>query len=797
MTSELTNCILGDRYLLQQEIGGGGMGSVFRALDLQNNRQEVAVKVLYAPMMVGRGDSQTDLNRRFVEEIRVSSLLGQHPRIIKVLDHGQQGEQAYLVMEYLKGQDLAKWIRSKGALPVRQAIRLALQACEGLYYAHTFQTQLDGREIRGVIHRDIKPSNLFIEQILQNGKPITQLKILDFGVAKTLADQTLSLGTQKGGGFIGTARYASPEQMRGKSLDARSDIYSFGVVLYEMLTGSMPFQLETDSLHSWIHAHCYETPIEINPNTTSQAIPPALAEVVMDCLKKNPDERPQTMRELGERLLQAYDLTVVTQVSPSQASTEILPTGSTTTPSPSSGSEWPRRTLGRTGRSTGSTAGGFEDIRDEDLDLIEDEPVFSPPTGPGIPYYITDRELLPSASPSQPLPVTEDSSASPDTKRTPSTVVQAGSSIPSPPPPPPAPPPSEPPPISDSPRTHRLPQPATKTVLQPSGNGLKWVMAGGSLGVVTLLAAFFLWPRPEVIEPEPTPTPVLTPTPTATPTPPPETTPTPEPTPEITPTPTPAPTPTPTPLAEYYQRLDLLANEAVTNRNCQPALDFIQRILQDYPDQQARLEEYRQQLVPRCTPTPPPLPQTPTPTPVVATPTPVPPPPPTPTPTPVPPTPVPPTPLPPTPTPTPTPIPTFTPLLPPTPPSTPTPAPTPVITPVTTPTPVPDLALGGQWVYEGGSFAWQGSTCRVNATSGVRETVSISHNGGQISITSPSLRERSGQFSNNQFSVTGRAGGVGTPNITWSGTVSADGRSIRGTASCGSASFPITLTRQG
>ncbi|MEN9222534.1 MAG: hypothetical protein Q6M04_08870 [Thermostichus sp. BF3_bins_97] len=110
---------------------------------------------------------------------------------------------------------------------------------------------------------------------------------------------------------------------------------------------------------------------------------------------------------------------------------------------------------------------------------------------------------------------------------------------------------------------------------------------------------------------------------------------------------------------------------------------------------------------------------------------------------------------------------------------------------------MPDLALSGQWVYEGGSFAWQGSTCRVNTQSGVRETVFISHNGGQISITSPSLRERSGQFSNNQFSVTGRAGGIGTPNITWSGTVSPDGRSIRGTATCGTASFPITLTRQG
>jgi hypothetical protein len=149
MTADLTNRILGNRYQLIQEIGSGGMGSVFRALDLHNNGQEVAVKILYAPMLLSRGDFQTDLRRRFAEEIRVSTLLGQHPRIVKVLDHGQEGEQAYLVMEYLKGQDLGKLIREKGALPVRQAVRLALQACEGLHFAHTFQAKVEGREIRG------------------------------------------------------------------------------------------------------------------------------------------------------------------------------------------------------------------------------------------------------------------------------------------------------------------------------------------------------------------------------------------------------------------------------------------------------------------------------------------------------------------------------------------------------------------------------------------------------------------------------------------------------------------------
>ncbi len=698
MAPDLTNRILGGRYQLIQEIGGGGMGSVFRALDLHNNRQEVAVKILYAPMLLSRGDAQTDLRRRFAEEIRVSTLLGQHPRIVKVLDHGQEGEQAYLVMEYLKGQDLGKRIREKGALPVRQAIRLALQACEGLHFAHTFQAKVEGREIRGVIHRDIKPSNLFIEQIFQNGKLIPQLKILDFGVAKTLADRTLSLGTQKGGGFIGTARYASPEQVRGKSLDARSDIYSLGVVLYEMLTGSMPFQLETDSLHSWIHAHCYESPLEINPETTPQPIPPALATVVMDCLKKNPDERPQTMQELGERLLQAYELTVATQLPSSQASTVILPTGGAKAQNEALPSSDPRLPI-KTTSNTGSASGAFEDIRDEDLDLIEDEPV-SPP-GAGIPYYIAEREPLPSDTSAEAAP-DPSPQAEGETAKTPSTIIQASNTRP-------AVPPQDPPvpPRTDTPRTRPLPQAAPPTVLQPSGSSLKWVLAGGS--AVALLAAFWLWPRPATRntqkEPEPIPTAEVTqtPTPTSTPTP----------TPVATPTPTPAPTPTPTP-------------------------------------------------VPTPTRTPAP---TPTPTPV--------------------------------PTPTLTPIPQFTPLVPRTPTPTPTPAPTPTSTPAPpTPTPAPELALSGQWLYEGGSFIWQGSLCKVNVATGIQETVSIQQNGDQITISSPSFSERGGQLIRNQLSVSGRIGGSGTPTITWSGTVSADGRSIRGMATCGSASFAIKLTRQ-
>jgi protein kinase len=116
--------------------------------------------------------------------------------------------------------------------------------------------------------------------------------------------------------------------------------------------------------------------------------------------------------------------------------------------------------------------------------------------------------------------------------------------------------------------------------------------------------------------------------------------------------------------------------------------------------------------------------------------------------------------------------------------------------PILPPTPAAELALSGEWLYEGGSFIWQGSLCKVNVAAGVQETVSIRQEGNQISVSSPSFSERSGQLIGNQLSVSGRIGGSGTPTVAWSGTVSPDGRVIRGRATCGSADFAIKLTRQ-
>jgi hypothetical protein len=387
-----------------------------------------------------------------------------------------------------------------------------------------------------------------------------------------------------------------------------------------------------------------------------------------------------------------------------------------------------------------------------------------PPPGAGIPYYITERE--PSSAEAPPETPDPSPQSGGETPKTPSTVIPASNALPTVQDPPVARPAT--PPRTNTPRTRPLPQAAPQTVLQPSGSSLKWVLAGGSLGVMALLAAFLLWPRPAVRDtqeqPDRTPTPepkvepiriepipvkpiLGIPTPGSTPTP----------TPEATPTPTPEVTPAPTPTPDSSTNTHSGANahpdaHPDSSANTHSETDTHPRLQRQHPLRDRH---------PLPTPAPTPIPlrhRTP-----MLTPYP----------------PVHPT-CPPHSYPPPR-------LHPPLPPATPAPA---------TPTPAAELALSGEWLYEGGSFIWQGSLCKVNVAAGVQETVSIRQEGNQISVSSPSFSERSGQLIGNQLSVSGRIGGSGTPTVAWSGTVSPDGRVIRGRATCGSADFAIKLTRQ-
>jgi len=215
-------------YEIVAPLGAGGMGEVYRARDLRLGR-DVAVKVLPAGYC-----SDPDRLRRFEQEARATATLN-HPNILAVFDVGRQDSSPYIVSELLEGESLRTRLRA-GPLPVRKAVEYALQIIHGLAAAHD----------RGIFHRDLKPENIFVTR---DG----HAKILDFGLAKlTLPDPgtgaglsaTLDSATGQGA-LLGTVGYMSPEQLRGTDIDARSDLFSFGVVLYEMLSGQRAFRGQT------------------------------------------------------------------------------------------------------------------------------------------------------------------------------------------------------------------------------------------------------------------------------------------------------------------------------------------------------------------------------------------------------------------------------------------------------------------------------------------------------------------------------------------------------------------------
>ncbi len=274
-------------YIIQDPIGAGGMGEVYRAHDGRLNRV-VAIKVLPASF-------SADHNRmeRFAQEARAAAALN-HPGILSIFDIGEDRGAPYVVSELLEGETLRERIRT-GALPLRKAIDYALQIARGLAAAHE----------KGIVHRDLKPENLFLTN---DGR----VKILDFGLAKlTQAEShngieapTLQAATEPGM-ILGTVGYMSPEQVRGKNSDSRSDIFAFGAVLYEMVSGKRAFHGETTA--DTLSAILKEEPPELSE--TARNVPPGLERIVRHCLEKNPAQRFQSTRDL------AFDLEALTDVS--------------------------------------------------------------------------------------------------------------------------------------------------------------------------------------------------------------------------------------------------------------------------------------------------------------------------------------------------------------------------------------------------------------------------------------------------------------------------------------------------
>ncbi len=268
------------QFRIVEKIGKGGMGAVYRAEQPDMNRY-VAIKILHSRYL-----SRSDLVSRFRREARAMSQLS-HPNTARVFLYGQLDDGAcYFVMEHLVGQNLAQIVRAEGAMAPERAIRIMVQVCGALEEAHQ----------AGIIHRDLKPENIFITT---QGGIRDFPKVLDFGLAKVTERQMRpgSMVLTQQGMVFGTPEFMSPEQAHGKTLDARSDIYSLGIILYELLTGKLPFDAKQPIEYIQLHANA--TPIPLSKRLREASFPPGLEQVVMKALAKNPADRYASAAEFA------------------------------------------------------------------------------------------------------------------------------------------------------------------------------------------------------------------------------------------------------------------------------------------------------------------------------------------------------------------------------------------------------------------------------------------------------------------------------------------------------------------
>ena len=268
---------LSGRYELEEIIGTGGMSVVYRAWDLKYDR-EVAVKVLRSELM-----SDEDFIRRFNHEAQAASQMS-HPNIVDLFDVGQDGETRYLVMEYVKGVTLKELIRQYGRIRQQRAVQITLSILSAIGHAHE----------NHIVHRDIKPQNILMDDD-------AGVKVGDFGIARvTSSTSSTSFGAQ----MMGSVHYFSPEQASGGVADEKSDLYSVGVVLYEMVTGRVPFDGETPVAVALKHIH--EEPRD--PSLVNPDVSRGLSEVILKAMSKKPEDRYQTAQEMAVDLRRALKM---------------------------------------------------------------------------------------------------------------------------------------------------------------------------------------------------------------------------------------------------------------------------------------------------------------------------------------------------------------------------------------------------------------------------------------------------------------------------------------------------------
>jgi serine/threonine protein kinase/Tfp pilus assembly protein PilF len=259
--------VFADRYEIIDKLGAGGMGRVYRAEDTKV-KDQVALKLLRPEISADKKTID-----RFRNELKVARRI-RHKNVTGMYDLGEEKGTHYITMEYVSGEDLRSLIRRVGQLPVAKSIAIARQVCEGLSEAHRL----------GIVHRDLKPSNVMIDR---EGNA----RIMDFGIARSMGE---TAGVTEAGIMIGTPEYMSPEQAEGRDIDQRSDIYSLGLILYEMLTGRRPFMAETSM--AVLLKHKAERPQD--PREINGLIPESLSRIILRCLEKDRKKRWANVEEL-------------------------------------------------------------------------------------------------------------------------------------------------------------------------------------------------------------------------------------------------------------------------------------------------------------------------------------------------------------------------------------------------------------------------------------------------------------------------------------------------------------------
>ncbi len=283
LAEALPGTVIEGKYLLEEKIGAGGFGVVFKGVNTRD-KTPIAVKV-FRPMA---GNDSAEAAERFRREGTTLCKV-QHPNAVRVYDSGISSDGiAYIVMELLVGASLNTELRENGKVSLKRAARIIRSVCDALSSAH----------MAGIIHRDIKPDNVFLHQSAEG----EIVKVVDFGIAKLMKDDTAedteeNAALTRTGGVIGTPQYIAPERLNGTPYDGKSDVYSVGVMLYQMLCGTVPFQATGNNVIKLIMSHLNDPPPSMR--NFNRDIPPAVEALVMRALAKKPTERP-TAKEFGE-----------------------------------------------------------------------------------------------------------------------------------------------------------------------------------------------------------------------------------------------------------------------------------------------------------------------------------------------------------------------------------------------------------------------------------------------------------------------------------------------------------------